>query len=170
MNIGNKIKDLRKLNKMTQMELAAKANISRSYLADIERNRYNASLETLKAIATALNVNLNEFFDTKETTNSENTTEYFLEQYLRTLGYELIYDSEGYVILDYLSSQYEISESDITDIQKSVKSFIKFKLLELMDKSKKISKANINMPMAAHNDFADDDEQQKLMKQDLDEL
>ena len=95
---------------------------------------------------------------------------YFLEQYLRTLGYEFIYDSEGYVILDYLSSQYEISESDIADIQKSVKSFIKFKLLELMDKSKKISKTNINMPMAAHNDFADDDEQQKLMKQDLDEL
>ena len=64
MNIGNKIKDLRKLNKMTQMELAAKANISRSYLADIERNRYNASLETLKAIATALNVNLKVFFGT----------------------------------------------------------------------------------------------------------
>lgn len=170
MNIGNKIKDLRKSNKMTQLELAAKSNISRSYLADIERNRYNASLDTLKAIATALNVNLNEFFDSKETTNSEKTTEYFLEQYLRTLGYEFIYDSEGYVILDYLSSQYEISESDITDIQKSVKSFIKFKLLELMDKSKKISKTNINMPMAAHNDFADDDEQQKLMKQDLDEL
>lgn len=170
MNIGNKIKDLRKLNKMTQVELAAKANISRSYLADIERNRYNASLDTLKAIASALNVNLNEFFDSKETANYENTTEYFLEQYLKTLGYEFIYDSEGYVILNYLSSQYEISESDITDIQKSVTSFIKFKVSELIDKSKKISKTNINMPIAAHNDFVDDPEQQKLMKQDLEEL
>lgn len=54
--IGDKIKDLRKEKKLTQVELAEKANISRSYLADIERNRYNPSVDTLKAIAKALDV------------------------------------------------------------------------------------------------------------------
>lgn len=54
MDIGNKIKDLRKKKGLTQMELSKMANISRSYLADVERNRYNPSIETLTAIAKAL--------------------------------------------------------------------------------------------------------------------
>jgi repressor LexA len=58
MDIGKKIKNLRKINDLTQVELSEKANISRSYLADIERNRYNASLDTLKSIASALDVPL----------------------------------------------------------------------------------------------------------------
>lgn len=63
MSIGNKIKDLRKLNKLTQVELAKKANISRSYLADIEKDRYNASVDTLKALANGLNVKLSDILD-----------------------------------------------------------------------------------------------------------
>jgi len=54
--IGDNIKAFRKKTKMTQMELAKKANISRSYLADVERNRYNPSFDTLKSIASALNI------------------------------------------------------------------------------------------------------------------
>lgn len=56
MALGENIKMFRKKAKLTQMELAQKANISRSYLADVERNRYNPSIDTIKAIATALNV------------------------------------------------------------------------------------------------------------------
>lgn len=58
MTIGEKIKDFRKLNNLTQVELAKKSNISRSYLADIEKDRYNASLETLKSIADSLGVSV----------------------------------------------------------------------------------------------------------------
>jgi len=57
-NIGDRIKEQRKLNKLTQAELAEQANLSRSYLADIERNRYNPSVDTLKSIANALHINL----------------------------------------------------------------------------------------------------------------
>jgi len=56
-SIGESIKRIRKSRKLTQVEVANKANISRSYLADLERDRYNASISTLDAIATALNVN-----------------------------------------------------------------------------------------------------------------
>ena len=70
MTIGEKIKDLRKLNNLTQVELAKKSNISRSYLADIEKDRYNASLETLKSIAQSLNVPVSTFLD-EETENKE---------------------------------------------------------------------------------------------------
>lgn len=60
MSIGERIKNLRKQNKLTQVELAKKSNISRSYLADIENDRYNPSLETLKALSNSLNANLSE--------------------------------------------------------------------------------------------------------------
>lgn len=57
MKIGDIIKKYRNEKGFTQKSLAEKANISRSYLADLENNRYNPSLDVLKAIAKALNVN-----------------------------------------------------------------------------------------------------------------
>lgn len=62
MDIGNKIKVFRGLAKLTQKELAEKANISRSYLADVEKNRYNPSLDTLDRIISALGITKNDFF------------------------------------------------------------------------------------------------------------
>lgn len=170
MDIGSKIKTLRKDCKLTQEELSKKANISRSYLADIERNRYNPSVDTLVGIANALNLTLSELVDDNNNAKpSIQPKNYFIEQYLETLGYEIIYDSEGNIILDSKSAQYEISESDIINLQQSTDSFIKFKLFEIMSNSKIICKDD-NIPMAAHNDFAKDPEQQKLMKEDLDDL
>lgn len=60
--IGKKIKKLRKEKGLTQKELAEKSNLSRSYLADLERDRYNPSLDSLKSIANALGVSVEIFF------------------------------------------------------------------------------------------------------------
>ena len=56
MTVGQRIKAIRKERKLTQVQLAEKANLSRSYLADIERDRYNPSLSTLEAVAGALGI------------------------------------------------------------------------------------------------------------------
>lgn len=56
MSIGDRLREYRKSKGMTQAELAEKAGISRSYYADIEKDYYNPSLETLKSISTALGV------------------------------------------------------------------------------------------------------------------
>ncbi|WP_312093718.1 helix-turn-helix transcriptional regulator [Niallia sp.] len=66
MSIGEKIKIHRKKAGLTQVVLAEKANMSRSYLADLERNRYNPSLDTLTAIAEALNINVSNLLDDEE--------------------------------------------------------------------------------------------------------
>ncbi len=71
MSIGEKIKNFRKNNKLTQIELAKKSNISRSYLADIENDRYNPSLDTLKAIANSLNVNLSDIVSEESNSDTE---------------------------------------------------------------------------------------------------
>lgn len=60
MGLGENIKKYRKMRGLTQQELAERANMSRSYLADVERNRYNPSVDTLKSIAKALQINSND--------------------------------------------------------------------------------------------------------------
>ncbi|MEV2908462.1 helix-turn-helix transcriptional regulator [Paenibacillus larvae] len=75
MCLGKNVKFFRKQKKLTQIELAEKANMSRSYLADVERGRYNPSVDTLKAIAKALNIEvqllLKEDLDDTEQKNSK---------------------------------------------------------------------------------------------------
>ncbi|MFW5436327.1 helix-turn-helix domain-containing protein [Paenibacillus apiarius] len=63
LTIGENIKRIRKSRGFTQSQLADKANISRSYLADLERNRYNPSLSTLVAISAALNIEATEMME-----------------------------------------------------------------------------------------------------------
>ena len=54
MSIGMEIKALRKQRGLTQVKLADRANISRSYLAGVEGDRYNPSVDTLQKIAAVL--------------------------------------------------------------------------------------------------------------------
>lgn len=63
MSIGLNIKKWRKVRGLTQVQLAENTNLSRSYVADIERDRYNPSVETLEAISKALNVKISELVD-----------------------------------------------------------------------------------------------------------
>ncbi|QLY79210.1 MULTISPECIES: helix-turn-helix transcriptional regulator [Clostridium] len=72
MSIGEKIKASRKERGLTQVDLANKANISRSYLADIERNRYNPSIDVVRSIALALDTPLSFFFTEEETISGLN--------------------------------------------------------------------------------------------------
>lgn len=55
-SIGEKIRNARKDAGMTQTELAQKTSLSRSYIGDIEKDRYNPSIATLQAIAKATDV------------------------------------------------------------------------------------------------------------------
>lgn len=63
MSIGQNIKSIRKERKYTQNELAKRANISRTYLSDIENDRYNPSIDTLLDIAKALEIEVISLID-----------------------------------------------------------------------------------------------------------
>ncbi len=56
MTLGANIKKCRKEKGLTQKKLALMANISRSYLADVENERYNPSLDVLQSIAKGLEI------------------------------------------------------------------------------------------------------------------
>lgn len=66
-SIGERIKDARKSAGLTQLELAKKTDLSRSYIGDIEKNRYNPSVSTLQLIANATNTPLENLLPSTKT-------------------------------------------------------------------------------------------------------
>jgi transcriptional regulator with XRE-family HTH domain len=62
-NVGNKIRDLRKFRGFTQSELSEVSGLSVNTLSMIERGVSSPTLVTLQKIATALQVDINNFFD-----------------------------------------------------------------------------------------------------------
>ena len=58
-----RIRELREAKKLTQEELAWKAEVNRTSMNHIENGRRNVSLETLEKITNALEVTFSEFFD-----------------------------------------------------------------------------------------------------------
>jgi len=66
MSIGARIKRFRNQKGLTQVKLATNAGISRSYLADVEANRYNPSLSMLMDLAQALGIAVSCLLDDRE--------------------------------------------------------------------------------------------------------
>lgn len=62
---GNRVRDLRKENGLSQEQLSFKADLHRTYIGMIERAEKNITLVNIDKIAKALNVNIKELFDDK---------------------------------------------------------------------------------------------------------
>ena len=62
MNIGNKLKELRVQKGLTQEELADRAELSKGFISQLERDLTSPSIATLVDILQVLGTDLNEFF------------------------------------------------------------------------------------------------------------
>jgi len=93
MNIGNKIKELRISKNLTQEELADRAELSKSFISQLERDLTSPSIATLIDILQCLGTDLKDFFAeesdeqvvfheedffTKEDTELQNTIEWII--------------------------------------------------------------------------------------------
>jgi transcriptional regulator with XRE-family HTH domain len=63
MNIGEKIKQLRMKNGLTQEELANRCELSKGFISQIERDLTSPSIATLMDILESLGTNLKDFFN-----------------------------------------------------------------------------------------------------------
>ena len=63
MDVGNRIKEIRKKRGLTQEQLGKLLNISQTMVAQYENNKRKPKLETLQKIATALKVPVSELDD-----------------------------------------------------------------------------------------------------------
>lgn len=67
MDIGQKIKQLRVLKGLTQEELADRAELSKGFISQVERNLTSPSIATLMDILQCLGTSISEFFnDTRD--------------------------------------------------------------------------------------------------------
>lgn len=63
MDIGYRMKKFRKSTGLTIKQLAEKVGVTQSCISQLENDKANPSLGTLKKIANALNINMIDFFD-----------------------------------------------------------------------------------------------------------
>jgi transcriptional regulator with XRE-family HTH domain len=144
MNIGETIKTERKKKNITQKELAQKINKSERMVQKYENGEVTPSIEVLNQIAAELGVFIFSFADNKTSSkndNNYNSREYYLDQYLSTLGYKITGDlGEGDLFLESQEGTYEINMNDIEDLRSSTQSFIEYKLHDITKKSRKIGK------------------------------
>lgn len=62
MNIGQRLKELRVMKNLTQEELADRAELSKGFISQLERDLTSPSIATLTDILQCLGTTLNEFF------------------------------------------------------------------------------------------------------------
>ena len=66
MNIGERIKHIRKESGVTQKQLAEKLGMTQAAIVQFESEKSNPKIDTLKKIANALNVSVTDFLDDGE--------------------------------------------------------------------------------------------------------
>jgi len=140
--IGGNIKKFRINKGLTQKELANKLGVTVTTIQNYENNRRKPDFTVLDNIAEILGCKL---FDLLGVVEPELVTvepaEHFLEQYILTLGYDITGDpAEGYLAIKTSSGTYEITGSDLQELRSSTKSFVEFKLHEIINRSRKIGK------------------------------
>lgn len=108
--LGERIRELRKVRKMSQEELAYKAGISPAHLGQIERALKNPTIDTIDQISRALDVPLSDLFRTD-------------------IGYEIELETSPVIskINIHLSSMNEHQLTEILRLIRIVKNFNDFK-------------------------------------------
>jgi len=74
--LGAKLRALRKKYGYTLVDVGRQTELSVSFLSDIERNRTNPSLETLKRLAACYQVTINELLEGVDTETREESNKY----------------------------------------------------------------------------------------------
>lgn len=69
LNVGLRIKELRKSKGLSQEALANNAEIDRTYMASVENGRRNISIINLEKIISALGLSLADFFNDQKFKN-----------------------------------------------------------------------------------------------------
>lgn len=126
MDIGERIREIRKNKKMTQRELAALTGVAENTIRQYELHLRKPKVEQLKSIARVFDCSLD--YLTGADDESE-TAANPLEQIFAELGYVITHDGDNISIL-YDGRVAALSEADFKKMQDKVLSFIRFTLAD----------------------------------------
>ncbi|MCD7763812.1 MAG: helix-turn-helix domain-containing protein [Lachnospiraceae bacterium] len=101
MEIGSRIKQARRSEKLTQEQLAEMVNVSPHYIYEIEQGRKTMSLETLERISSELHLSLDYLFWGTVAPGTDKDAESASAQLDRKVG--RLSDSEKTVVSDILT-------------------------------------------------------------------
>lgn len=150
MGIGRRIKEARLALNMTQEELSKLLGVTKGSVANYENETSHPKEPIMYKMFDALRVDANYLFqdvvNVSAPKNDVTISEYKIIKKYRDL------DDHGREMVDFtLQKEWERSTA-------------------LAEDNKVTRFSHYSETRAAHNDFADDEEQQKLMQEDLDEL
>lgn len=136
--LGKKIKQRREELGLSQDELARMLGYKhKSSINKIELGAADVPRAKVPAFAKALGMTAIEFSGWTEERKALSFS-YCLEQQMRILGWVVLYDSDGNVILTHEGAEYEITEESMKELESRVALYLDFLLTELTKTSRKI--------------------------------
>lgn len=123
MDIGERIREIRKDKKMTQRELAALTGVAENTIRQYELHLRRPKVEQLKSIARVFDCSLDYLTGADERLES---IDFYLDKIFTLLGYTPISNNEQSCGCD--TSM--ISVEDMAEVREKVISFIKFTLID----------------------------------------
>ena len=144
--LGKKIKQRREELGLSQDELARMLGYKhKSSINKIELGAADVPRAKVPAFAKALGMTAIEFSGWTEERKNGRTEErkalsfsYCMEQQMRILGWVVLYDADGNVILTHEGTEYEITEESMKELESRVALYLDFLLGDLVKKSRKI--------------------------------
>ena len=136
--LGKKIKQRREELGLSQDELARMLGYKhKSSINKIELGAADVPRAKVPAFAKALGMTAIEFSGWTEERKTLSFS-YCMEQQMRILGWVVLYDADGNVILTHEGAEYEITEESMKELESRVALYLDFLLTELTKTSRKI--------------------------------
>lgn len=136
--LGKKIKQRREELGLSQDELARMLGYKhKSSINKIELGAADVPRAKVPAFAKALGMTAIEFSGWTEERKALSFS-YCIEQQMRILGWVVLYDADGNVILTHEGAEYEITEEGMKELESRVALYLDFLLGDLAKKSRKI--------------------------------
>lgn len=137
-DLGKKIKQRREELGLSQDELARMLGYKhKSSINKIELGAADVPRAKVPAFAKALGMTAIEFSGWTEERKALSFS-YCMEQQMRILGWVVLYDADGNVILTHEGAEYEITEESMKELESRVALYLDFLLGDLAKKSRKI--------------------------------
>lgn len=137
-NLGQKIKKRREELGLSQEDLAKILGYKhKSSINKIELGAADVPRAKVPAFAKALGMTAIEFSGWTEDRKTVSFS-YCLEQQMKLLGWVVLYDADGNVILTHDGVEYEVTEENIKELENRVALYMDFLLNDLAKNSRKI--------------------------------
>lgn len=137
MDIGVRIKEIRKSKGLSQMEVAQKAGIAVNSLRLYEAGKRQPRAEQMCDIASALDTSVGELLGILAEHTQKGSWDYSLEQKLAAVGCSIgFYEEDAALWINYPDGTLEVTEEELKALNDSADSFLRFKLAELKESRK----------------------------------